>query len=68
MDPFQAEDPPLLPPRDLPPISQAEISAALATTSNKSAPGLSGIGYHLIKWAFASRPDRFLDLFNASIT
>ena len=68
VDPFQAEDPLPLPPCDLPPITQAEISTALATTSNKSAPGLSGIGYRLLKWAFASRPDRFLDLFNAAIT
>ena len=68
VDPFQTEDPPPLMPRDLPPITQAEISAALATTSNKSVPGLSGIGYQLIKWAFASRPDRFLDIFNAAIT
>ena len=68
VDPFQAEDPPPLPPRDLPPITQAEISAAIATTSNKSAPGLSGIGYWLLKWAFESRPDRFLDLFNSAIT
>ena len=68
VDPFQAEDPPPLLPRDLHPITQAEISAALATTSDKSALGLSRIGYWLIKWAFASRPDRFLDLFNAAIT
>ena len=68
VDPFQAEDPLPLPPCDFPPITQAEISASIATTSNKSAPGLSGIGYRLLKWAFESRPDRFLDLFNSAIT
>ena len=57
IDPFQAEDPTPLTPRIFTPITQAEISAALALTSNKSALGLSRIGYQLIKWAFASRPD-----------
>ena len=68
VNPFQAEDPEPLTQRTLSPITQSEISAALATTSNKSAPGLSGIGYQLIKWAFHSRPDQFLDIFNSAIT
>ena len=68
VEPFQPDDPTPLPVRDLPPITQEEIATALATTSNRSAPGLSGITYQLIKWAFASRPDRFLDLFNHAIT
>jgi len=42
--------------------------AALSSTSNKSAPGLSGITYQLLKWAFHSRPDRFLDLFNNAVS
>jgi len=68
VNPFQDEGPPPLPPRSLPPISADEITAALSTTSNKSAPGLSGINYQLFKWAFCSRPDRFVDLFNAAIS
>jgi len=66
VNPFQDEDPSPLLPRSFTLITSDEIASALATTSNKSAPGLSGINYQLIKWAFRSRPDRFLDLFNAA--
>jgi len=54
VNPFQHDDPPPLPLRDLAPITQSEITSALADTSNKSAPGLSGINYQLLKWAFKS--------------
>jgi len=37
-------------------------------TSNKSAPGSSGINYTLLKWAFQARPDRFISIYNASIS
>ena len=40
----------------------------LHRTSNKSAPGTSGINYKLLKWAFKSHPDRFLEVFNAAIS
>ena len=66
--PSQPDDPAPLPTHSLPPITQEEIASALASTSNKSAPGLSGIPYQLIKWAFRSWPDCFLDIFNASIS
>jgi len=66
--PSQPDDPAPLPTCSLPPITQEEVALALAGTSNKSAPGLSGISYQLIKWAFRSWPDRFLDIFNASIS
>jgi len=68
VSPFQPDDPKPLPTRDLPPITQSEISDALLLTSNKSAPGMSGINYKLLKWAFKSRPDRFLEIFNAAIS
>ena len=68
VSPLQPDDPPPLPTRDLSPITQLEISAALSATSNKSALGSSGINYQLLKWAFQSRPDRFLDIFNAAIS
>jgi len=42
--------------------------AAIAPTSNKSAPGSSGINYALLKWAFRARPDRFTTIYNASIS
>jgi len=68
VNPFQEEDPTPLPTRSLTPITSEEVGAALATTSNKSAPGPSGITYQLLKWAFRSRPDRFLDLFNNAVS
>jgi hypothetical protein len=37
-------------------------------TSNKSTPGWLGINYKLLKWAFACCPNRFIDLFNATLT
>ena len=44
-----------------------EIAEALRPTSNSSAPGPSGIGYKLIKWAFSTSPDRFVSLFNGCL-
>jgi Reverse transcriptase (RNA-dependent DNA polymerase)/Endonuclease-reverse transcriptase len=64
----QPDDPPPLPPRADTPIILDEISAALTPTSNRSAPGLSGINYKLLKWASAASPDRLLSLFNACLT
>ena len=64
VSPSQPDDPPALPTRDWPRISSDEIHDALAHTSNASAPGLSGINYKLIKWAFAAKPSRFVDLYN----
>ena len=32
-----------------------------------SAPGLSGINYKIIKWAFDANPHRFVDLYNACL-
>jgi len=68
VSPVQPDDPTPLTVRDFPEITQQEIAVALAKTSNKSAPGSSGINYKLLKWAFASRPDRFLKIFNAAIS
>ena len=68
VDPFQEEDPTPLPPCTLHPITSKEIAMALSTTSNKSAPGLSRINYQLLKWAFHSCPDCFVDLFNAAVS
>ena len=61
------DDPPALPPRDFSPITQEEVVSAISGTSNKSAPGLSGQGYLLIKWAFSSHPERLTHLYNACL-
>jgi len=65
--PAQPDDPTPLPIRDLTPITETEISVALSGTSNKSAPGLSSIGYCLLRWAFHSCPDRFVNIFNNAL-
>ena len=62
------DDPDPTPTRDLVAITAHEISMALGPTSNKSAPGWSGINYKLLKWAFAAQPARFVTLFNQALT
>ena len=64
----QPDDPHPLPIRDLHDITEDEVNTALAGTSNSSAPGVSGIGYKLLKWAFSAYPSRFVDLFNGCLT
>lgn len=56
------------PTQDLIAIMAHEISSALGPTSNKSAPGWSGINYKLLKWAFTTQPSRFVTLFNQALT
>jgi hypothetical protein len=67
VDPQQPEDPAPTTPRDFINITQHEIATALNSMSNKSAPGWSGINYKLLKWAFATQPHRFIDIFNSAI-
>ena len=64
----QPDDPAPLPTRDLHDVTEDEVLMALSTTSNSSAPGVSGIGYKLLKWAFAACPSCFVDLFNGCLT
>ena len=69
--PVPASDPsdPLpLPPRSFAPVSEEEVTCHLATTSNKSAPGLPGIGYKLLKWCHSATLSRLTSLFNAVLT
>ena len=61
------DDPPPLPIRAFAKFTEEEIRSALAGTSNRSAPGISGINYKLLKWAFESSPGRFASLFNGCI-
>jgi len=49
-------------------ISHKEIVHNLATTSNKSALGPTGITYKLLKWCHAAAPDQLTTLFNAAIS
>jgi len=49
-------------PREWAPITTEDVSAALRTTTNRSAPGPSGVGYKLLKWAHAANPTTIPDL------
>ena len=47
------------------PIIDSEIADTLAQMSNQSAPGKSGHGYKLIKWAWEATPECITTLFNS---
>ncbi|KAI5115237.1 hypothetical protein M0805_004618, partial [Coniferiporia weirii] len=57
-------EPPPPPPPGAPPLLLSELMDVLSDTSNLSATGPSGIGYHLLKWVVAAFPDEILALFN----
>jgi endonuclease/exonuclease/phosphatase family metal-dependent hydrolase len=68
VQPQQLDDPDPRPRRVHHPIATSEVAACLADTSNTSAPGLSGVGYQVIKWAFEASPGRFTHLFDNCLT
>jgi len=61
-------DPQPRPSHKFAPISDEEVAHNLSHTSNKSAPGLSGITYKLLKWCHAAAPLCLTSLFNAAIS
>ena len=63
-----ANDPTPLPTRAWLPISTLEIAEAIKGTSNKLAPGPSGINYKILKWAFDACPEVFAHVFNLSLS
>ena len=65
--PSQPDDLPQLPERPYLPVTDDEVQHALASTSNKLAPGLSSINYKLLKWAFMAAPHQFTSLFDACL-
>ena len=64
--PAQPEDPEPRPARDFPPFTTSEVLETLASTSNTSAPGVSGSSYRVIKWAFAAHAQSFVPAFEQS--
>ena len=48
-------------------VTKHEVEHALSDVSNKSAPGPSGIGYKLVKWAFAAHPEFILDIYTTAL-
>jgi hypothetical protein len=63
----QEDDPPPLPTRTWTPITPEDITTALSMASDSSAPGPSGIGYRILKWAHSARPDLLTQIYNRSI-
>ena len=61
-------NPPPLTTRPWMPITAEEIHESLKDTSNKSAPGPSGINYKLLKWAYDACPEALTHLFNLSLS
>jgi Endonuclease-reverse transcriptase len=61
------DDPEPLPQRHFHLITDAEIAEALKDISNTSAPGKSGHGWKLVKWAWEACPEWFVTLFNVCL-
>jgi hypothetical protein len=62
------EDPEPLQTRTWPPINNDEVALCLKDTKNKSAPGVTGINYKLLKWAFDADPSALTHVFNSSLS
>lgn len=65
--PHHLLDPAQLPERTWTDIMTTKVTTALSTTSNSSAPGPSGIGYRILKWAHAAQPTVLPTLYNITL-
>ena len=48
-------------------VTYEEIQNALKGTSNTSPPGLLGLNYKVLKWAFMAQPDELVAIIRASV-
>lgn len=48
-------------------VTNMEVEDAIRGTSNNSAPGLSGLNYKVLKWAFSACPDEFTAMVRALV-
>jgi hypothetical protein len=62
------DNPALLPTCPFELVTPDEVAATLSHSSDGSAPGPSGLSYKLVKWAFRVAPQRFVNLFNSSLS
>jgi endonuclease/exonuclease/phosphatase (EEP) superfamily protein YafD len=56
-----------LPPRPLHDVREEEVRDTFRSTSTSSAPGPSGIGYLLLRWAFDTNPELFTHIFTSAL-
>jgi hypothetical protein len=61
------DDPPPRPPRPFAPFGKEELLDLLKQTSNKSAPGISGIGWDLLKRGWPHCDDLLTNVYSACI-
>ena len=62
------DDPPPCTQQEWSPISPKETEKLLSKTSNTASPGLSGVGYLILKWSWGVIKDYIAALFNACAT
>jgi hypothetical protein len=67
VNPHFSDDPPPRPPRALTQIDRGFIEPLLRKASNRSAPGISGHTWTLIKWAWDADADRITNLLKACL-
>ena len=67
VDASQLDNPPPTIPRHWTPITTLEVTNTLKTTTNSSAPGPSGVGYNILKWAHVASPEVLTHIFNMSL-
>jgi hypothetical protein len=61
------DDPPPRPARPFHPFNEEEITPLIKATSNKSAPGSSGIDWSLLKKGWDAVKDHLIDVYNACL-
>jgi hypothetical protein len=62
------DDPPPRPSRPFHPFNEDELTPLIKATSNKSAPGSSGIDWSLLKKGWDATKDHLIDVYNACLT
>jgi len=68
LGPLHPTDSPHFPTRPFHNVTPSEIAIALASTSNKSASGPSGINYKLLKWCFQANELRLTHILDCTLT
>lgn len=62
-----ADDPPPVQVRPFPPLTEEEVERLLKTTANKTAPGPTGVGWQMLKWAWPVIGSTLTNVFDACV-